>query len=171
MTRAGVLVLALLPLAALAADPPRHSFGCDTPGGNYSDWTRTVSSPHIEITGKVQIATLREHKKWKPTAAIFLRGGKGTAPFGIRFGADDHKAKELSVELFKIGGRDTIGSIRKADAWVPFTLTLTPDGMLSATVGDAKGTVRVGDFRPDKLEFSCSTSSVNFADVTVAEKD
>lgn len=164
--------LLVLPLAAFAADAPRYAFSCDAPSGNYSDWRRTVSTRRIEIAGKVRVDELYEHKKWRPVANVFLRRSSDHATvYGIRFFADGHKAKTLSIEVLKVGGRDEIGTIAKSSKWAPFTLTLQPDGTLAATAGEAKATLNVGEFKPETFELACSTGSFEFADVTIQEKD
>lgn len=170
--RCGLFALSLVSLAAFAADAPRYSFACDAAAGDYLDWKRTVSTRRIEIAGRLLVSDLYEHKKWKPAGGVFLRRRSDHAvAFGIRFFAESHAAKTLTIELLKVGGRDEIGTIARSSKWVPFTLTLQPDGQLTATAGDAKGSINVGEFKPETFELGCSSGTFEFANVTVQEKD
>jgi len=175
----GIRLLALtclasgMPLMSTAAEEVRYNFECDTPAAHFSYWKRTVSSSEIEISGKVAMRVLREDEKFIPIANIVLRKGKErTGRFGIRFFVSAKSPDRISVELLKVGGHDAIGtgSLPNNKKPIPFSLRLDSSGMLKATVAGSEASTMIGPFEPETFELSCSTSEINFTDVTVIEK-
>jgi hypothetical protein len=171
--RATLFGLLLLSGTAFAADAPRYAFECDTPGGHFSYWKRTVSSGEVEISGKVTVNDLIEDKKWSPGAHVFLRAGKEKpVTYGLRVYALLKMPDILFLEILKVGGREKIGLglIPRTKDPIPFSLSIDSAGMMKATVAGAEASADLGNFRPEWMELSCSTGDFEFTDVSVNEK-
>jgi hypothetical protein len=169
---APALLAASLPTLGAAADTPRYAFECDTPGGHFSYWNRSVSSGEIEISGKITVNELREDKKWSPGAHVYFRGKEKSAAFGLRIYALLKTPELLFLELRKVEGDEKIGLgfIPRTQDPIPFTLRIDSTGLLKATVAGSDASASLGTFKPDSMELSCTTGDFEFSDVTVNEK-
>lgn len=164
----------LLAVCGMAsAAEPTHSFECDTPGGHFSKWNRSVSSSAIEVSGTLKVNELREDKKWSPGATVLLAGGaNGNTSIGLRLFALLKVKDMFFLEMLKPGGHQDLGiggMIPRTTEPIPFSLVLDATGKLTVKIAGTDTSVDVGAFNPKSLSLGCSTGDFEFAGITIRE--
>lgn len=154
-----------------AAEPPRQNFECDTPGGHFSYWNRTVTAAKIDVTGTLTVNELRKDGKWIPTALLALQSADEKSRFGIHLFTVP-KAKELYfIEIVKPDGNEKLGLgvIPTTKEPMAFAIHLDGNGHVQVSFAGLEASVSTGDFKPASLQFSCSTGDFEFKDFVVVE--
>jgi len=157
-----------------ASEPPRQNFECDTPAGHYSYWNRTVSGAPIDIEGTLTVNELGKDKKWSPVALVALRGGpEGKTQFGIRLSALAKITESYFLRIVKPGGEEALGLglVPSTNDAIPFAIHLDGAGQLRVSFAGFEASTAVGDFKPTRIEFSCSTGDFEFKDFVIREAD
>jgi hypothetical protein len=154
-----------------AAEPPRQNFECDTLGGHFSYWNRTIAASKIDITGTLTVNELCKDGKWIPTALAVIQAADEKTFFGVHL-VSLPKAKELYfVEIVKTGGNEKLGLgfLPATKDPLPFAIHLDGAGQVTVSLGGLEGSAPVGDFKPAKIQLSCSTGDFEFKDFVIQE--
>jgi len=164
--------LASLSGAALASEPARHSYECDTPAGHFSYWRRTLAGKSIDVEGKLTVNELRKDGKWSPTAFVVLQGGSDDKTrFGIRLYTVPKAPDSFFLEIVKPGGNEKLGLglVPSTQEPISFELHLDDAGQFRVVFAGFQSSAAVGDFRPTSIQFSCSTGDFEFKDFAISE--
>jgi hypothetical protein len=172
--RTAIALMSAAGATCMAAEPPRHTFECDTPAGHFSYWTQTLAGGQVEVTGKVSFNELRADKKWSPIVNVYLRDGKDrSVAYGMRFSALAKVQDFFVAKLLTPGGEEAIGGLGgvmpRTKEPVPFTLRLDAGGAMTVTVAASEAVAQLGTFKPATVELSCSTGDFEFTDVTITD--
>lgn len=161
--------LLVLAATSAAAEPPRQNFECDTLGGHFSYWSRTVSASTIDIAGTLTVNELRKDGKWIPTAMAAVQSAE-KASVGVRLYTLP-KVKDLYfLEIMKPGGNEKLGLgfIPATKDPLPFAIHFDA-GQLKVSLAGLDASAAVGDFKPAGIQLSCSTGDFEFKDVVIQE--
>jgi hypothetical protein len=157
---------------AMASEPARHSYECDTPAGHFSYWRRTIAGKTIDVEGKLTVNELRKDAKWTPTAFVVLQGGADEKTrFGIRLYTIPKAADTFFLEIVTPGGNEKLGLglIPSTQEPIPFELHLDEKGQFRVDFAGLTSSASAGDFKPASIEFSCSTGDFEFRDFVIRE--
>jgi hypothetical protein len=166
----------LTPIACLlvlttsgAAEPPRQNFECDTPGGHFSYWNRTISASKIDITGSLTVNEVRKDGKWTPTALAAVQSAD-KANFGVRLYVLPKVKDMYFLEIMTPSGNEKLGLgfIPATKDPLPFAVHLDA-GEVKVSVAGLEATSPLGDFKPAGIQLSCSTGDFEFKDVVIQE--
>jgi len=169
LSAAGLIALAT---TSGASEPAQQNFECDTPAGHFSYWNRTLSGGPIDITGTLTVNDLGKDKKWVPVAFVALRGGpEEKTHFGIRLSTLAKVPDTYFLRMVKPGGEEALGLgfVPSTKDAIPFAIHLDGAGQLRVSLAGFDASTPVGDFKPTRLEFSCSTGDFEFKNFVVTE--
>jgi hypothetical protein len=116
---------------------------------------------------------VREHPKWASMASVLLVGeddhsdyvgiwmvqSKDDEPDNVRLMVDPGVGKE----------RITIATIPWAEKTIPFNITLTTSGTLTAIAAGRSKVVSLTGFSLRKVQLACSTAEVQFENVIITQ--
>jgi hypothetical protein len=164
--------LTLLLLSACAALSPRqpetYYFDCDVPEGRFSEWNRTVKGREVQVSGTLELIEPRRDPGWSPVANVYI-SGKDQSYAGLRLVVDQDSQGLARVLLVTSTG--PTGEVLISHPWqgesIPWSLTLTPSGELSARALDSTRSVHVRPFEPESVHLGCSTGQFKYRDVSV----
>jgi hypothetical protein len=166
------LMIALIAGCASASSqspaPDIYSFDCDVPPAKFSEWTRSVSSQSLEVSGTVQLIEPRQDQRWWPGASIFLYGDNSSEVIGLQLAVQRQAPDEAHVLIINQEAQPAeLASLPWRGNPLPFKIKLSRSGEFSVTVADKSRSVRVDGFRLAKMSLSCSTGQFKFTNVTV----
>lgn len=172
-------VLRLIPLALLAGcvttgsrlPPPEYYFDCDVPPGKFSEWSRTVSSRSVQISGTVELIEPRPDARWGTVANILIDGTRGSSAVGLKVYLD-WRSPEV-VHFLLIGqsapsGEDILSLPWEGQA-TPFTVAISGSGELKVSAANVTQALEVSNFDIQGVQLSCSTAQFKFRRVTIDE--
>lgn len=157
------LLLLASPIDALADDSPAgEQFGCDTPGGHYSQYRRPVGAGPIKLDSVIGLNTLRSGTEWLPLVNVMLNAGAVERRLGVRIIANSQKKTAVAIAVFP-GAKANEGVIMGE-------VGLKTAVQISISISDLKsrvsvnGVAREGPPLPDAnwgLDLSCSSVDSN----------
>jgi hypothetical protein len=170
-------IVPLIALAGCASSPtPSHTapaeeyyYDCDTPGGHFSDWNRTVAQSAIDIHGFVQVIEPRQDAHWVPAANIVLYAADKTKSVALSFIMPRFDAEQIQPTLknyINSSTDDTIPSLAWKSGPIPFDVTLSKEGVFTITTDSESRSQSIGNFRPATFALSCSTGQFKFTKVS-----
>jgi len=153
-----------------ASEPPKQDFECDTPGGHFSYWKRTVTGGPIDITCTLTVNELRKDGKWTPTVHVLLKGGD-KASFGVHLFTVAKADKMFFIEFMKPGGNEKLGLgfVPSTQDPIPFEIHLDASGQVRVSFAGSEASAPAGEFKASELQLSCSTGDFEFKDFVVRE--
>jgi len=170
-------IVPLIALAGCASSPtPSHTapaeeyyYDCDTPGGHFSEWNRTVAQSAIDIHGFVQVIEPRQDAHWVPAANIVLYAADKTKSVALSFIMPRFDAEQIQPTLknyINSSTDDTIPSLAWKSGPIPFDVTLSKEGVFTITTDSESRSQSIGNFRPATFALSCSTGQFKFTKVS-----
>jgi hypothetical protein len=151
--------------------PVQYSFDCDVPAGRYSNWTQSIDAEPIHVSGKLRLLAAISDPKWLADANVVLVDSRSPRTAGLRLVVDPNNLDSMAAALY-----DKEGSVRKtpiaspewSDRSIPFVVSLTAAGLLTASFDGLSQSTQINGFKPDLLELNCSTGQFKYSDVSVS---
>lgn len=123
------------------------------------------STAGLEISGTIQVLDVRHDERWLPVGSVFLLNSE-QRKVGLQFFFNWKEPHMLQVALYA-GDRKTFASLPMPDSPIPFVLSVTASGDMTATVDNKSETVRLDAFDARRIELSCSSGEFKFEGVLV----
>jgi hypothetical protein len=171
-------LLRLVPVALLAgcvstasrSPPPEYYFDCDVPPAKFSEWSRTVSTRALRVSGAVELIEPRHDAHWAPLANLFIGGKDDDSRAGLSAYVDWHSPDLLQFILVGPDGPisgPTVLSLRWQGQATQFTLALSESGELKVSAANAVRSMRLTNFDVRSVRLMCSTAQFKFSRVVV----
>lgn len=156
--------------------PPEHYLSCDALPGEFSEWSRTVSSKALRISGTVELIEPRHDPNWLTAANVSIDTKGGTSLAGLRTYLDWNSPELLHFALIGPGapqaGQDVLSFPwhQGQGQFTPFIVTLSGSGTLSVYAGGSTLTLQVPGLDFGRVHLSCSSGRFKFRNVIVEEQ-
>jgi hypothetical protein len=154
-----------------SASAEAYYFDCDTASGEFSQWTRTIAATTIRATGTIELSKARKDPSWYPAASVWFIGPNESGNAGIQAFVAPDSPDHLQIRFAKsspaISG-PVFASLKWKDGPIPFSLSLSGPGVLSATIAGKTQSMSVATFPVAKFSLTCSTGEFFFKDILVA---
>lgn len=162
------LLAASAPFVRAQAAEQTFQFDCDVPPGKFSDWSGTVAPGLTGISGRIELLEPRSHKRWIPTAGVWL--ARGDERVGLQLSVIAATPDVVQVYVYRSrenGERTLLTTVPWRAHPIAFTLSYETSGDLKLTVEGKEAPLGMTGFHPEKLSLSCSTAQFKFIDVVV----
>jgi len=157
------------PSAASPSPPAEHYFDCDVPPGRFSEWSRTVSTRAVRLSGTVELIEPRHDEHWRPVASIYIGGTNSAA--GLRAYVDWNSPDMLHFVLAGPGASGPSSPAVVSVPWqrqvTPFSVSLSESGELKVSAGSGAQTLHLKAFEVRSIQLACSTAQFKFRGVIV----
>lgn len=117
-----------------------ETFACDTPGGRYSRYQRSIGTSPFHLMANVKINELRSGSEWLPVVNVMLNGGGSERRIGFRL-IGDRKTKATTIYLVfpgMSGGQGIAAGQISLDAPINLSLSLTEQAGQLSVNGDSR---------------------------------
>lgn len=147
-----------------------YEFVCDAPAAHFSGWRGAFTSDAVEVTGFIQLIERRQDLRYPAAASVLLYGPGGDSAVGLQIlvEPDDPGVLKIAVRGPKGADKLTVITTRSSNAGpLAFTVSVTKPGYLNVTAERVTRTVKLGDFKAQKLGLSCSTGTFKFTSILI----
>jgi hypothetical protein len=164
------LAAASSPTCAADPLPTREAFSCDSPGGRYDSYERTLVSTKMIVEATVTINEIRPDPRWWPVANVYFATENQADYVGLSFVIE--KGASMATAYARFAGQKDrfakpMGSFKIAQS---VAVRIELDGSRSKLTVAGKELDGSGlAARPVTMLFSCSSVDAHIHDVRVTE--